>query len=201
MPVIKRKPKRRRVRVASSDTAKLYGRRNPSDVAADLDRLADILASGHGTEDDARLYFHLRNHNNVHRLQSIVAKARKLRSWEFMEGCYKQATELYVLASILYEEYPDHVLMPDGAFDELSRFLLRNFKKLPKDFRAWYNITAIDLKAGTGHGVIERPEIQDMVSIITGNPNDDTARLLRQASFGTSAGGKRKARKRLAKHA
>lgn len=139
------------------------------DVYEALARMRELLLAGHGTEEDARRYFTYYYTFRVKDLQSIIAKAVETRSWKHMDGCYKQAAELYVLASVLYEKHPEHVIMSDAAYDHLARWLLKNFKKLPKDFRNWYNLTAIDLKAGTGHSVVRQEPIRWMVFVLTGH--------------------------------
>jgi hypothetical protein len=130
--------------------------------------MGKILEAGKGSQENAEEYFDLFHANMLARLQSIVAKAESKHSWEFMDGCFKQATELYVLASILYEKYPAYVIMSDGAFDGLAKFLRDNFKKLDPEFCHWYTVTAIDLAAGTGHHVTERPNITSMLKLVVG---------------------------------
>lgn len=119
-------------------------------------------------EGMARQYFTAFHQNMLARLQSIASKAEKQRDWSFMEGCYKQATELYVLASVLYEKFPEHMILSDGAFDALSRFMLKHRKHMDDDFLAWYNVTAMGLKAGSGYNVAARDPIPQYVYLITG---------------------------------
>jgi hypothetical protein len=134
-----------------------------------LAEMRALLLAGHGTEEDARAYFTQQYRHRLNGLQSIITKAVETRSWKHMDGCYMQAAELFVLASVLYEKHPEHVIMSDAAYDHLSRWILKNFKKLPKDFRSWYNITSIDLKAGTGHAVVQQEPVRWMVFLITGH--------------------------------
>jgi hypothetical protein len=128
-----------------------------------------LLAAGHGDEEDARLYF---THLYAHRLSCIraqVATAEKNRNWRHMQGSYQLAAETYVLASVLYEKFPnEQPLMSDAAYDYLARFLLRNMGKLSKDFRDWYTITAMDMRAGTGMNVTVQEPIRWMVFLHTG---------------------------------
>jgi hypothetical protein len=142
-----------------------YPKRSPSETVS---RMGELLASGHGTQKDAQVYFSAFTKQEVRRFQLIVAKAEEQRSWEFMEGCYTQAMTLYVLASVLYEKHPAHVIMSDSAYDDLARWLLKNFKKLNKEFREGYCITSAGLRAGTGMGVQGDPNIRHMVQHITG---------------------------------
>jgi hypothetical protein len=177
-----------------------------------LNRMVDIVEA-HGDEGMARVYFTTFHKNMLARLQSIAAKAEKQRDWSFMEGCYKQATELYVLASVLYEKFPEHMILSDGAFDAMSRFMMKHRKHMDKDFLSWYNVTAMGLKAGSGYNVAARDPIPQYVYLITGQrieeddgrktPQDGT-RVLRRVkpkpAGKRGSGGKRKPpRRRLRK--
>ncbi len=145
--------------------------------AAALDRTGEILAAGMGTENDARTYFKHLYTGQLARLQSIAAIAEKERNWEFMEGCIKQATDLYVLAATLYEKFPEHVILSDGAFDGLAKFLLKNQRTADKEFWNWYNVTSMGLKAGSGYNVVAHENIKWMVYLLTGtNMGDDDER-------------------------
>lgn len=164
MPITKRKsPPKRRVKL----------RAKPKPITGftreDVDRMGELLAAGHGTEEHARLYFKALYSLELQDLQSIATRAEKEMSWNFMGDALMQATDLYVLSSILYEKYPEHVFLSDAAFDYLAKFLLKNFDKMPKDFREWYAITTIDLEAGTGHAVLTTEKMRWMVFILTGN--------------------------------
>lgn len=138
------------------------------DVSGALARMGDILAAGHGDEAMARQYFQLLYADRLARMQSIAAKAEKLRSWDFMKGCYKQAGELYVLASVVYEQFPEYHIMTDATFDALAKWLHKNFSKLDDDFKDYYVLTVLDLKASTGHRVRVQDPIRWMVYILTG---------------------------------
>jgi hypothetical protein len=129
--------------------------------------MGEILAAGYGTEEDAARYMEVQARDTLIRLQSIVAKAEKIRSWKFMEGCYSQAMTLYVVASIIYEKHPEYVLMSDIAFDRLARFLLKHWDELSEDFRNWYTISAIDLEASTGYNVTDDMHVRWVVAIHT----------------------------------
>ncbi len=154
--------KRRKIKVRAKPK-----KQTPAELLA---RMGDILAAGHGDEAMARTYFHALYSDQLARLQSIATRAEADRNWDFMEGCVKQASELYVLAAVLYEKYPEHTILTDGAYDGLSRWLLKHRRsdEIDKDFWRWYNITALDLKAATGTNVTARPPIKWMVYILTG---------------------------------
>jgi hypothetical protein len=158
-----------------------------------LDRMGDIIAAGHGVEADARTYNRLLHEELVARFRAIVDKAERLKSWDFMKGCYKQATELYVLASVLYERFPQHTIMSDGAFDALAKWLLKHREHIDVEFWKWYNVSAIGLKAGSGYDLTIRTPIVWMVYVITGetieSDGEDTPNstgVLRQGVIGRS---------------
>lgn len=135
--------------------------------------MADIVEA-HGDEAMARQYFTAFHTNMLARLQSIAAKAERERNWSFMEGCYKQATELYVLASVLYEKFPEHTILSDGAFDALAKFLLKHWKEMDQDFAKWYCVTTLGLKASSGYNVAARDPIPQYVYLITGHRIPET---------------------------
>jgi hypothetical protein len=138
-------------------------------VAQDaLTRMGEILAAGHGDEDMVRIYFTHLYTDHLKRLQSIATRAEKERNWDFMHDSILQATELYVLAAALYEKFPEHTILSDGAFDGLARWLFRQSNRADNEFWVWYNITSMGLKAGTGYNVILRPPILWMVYLLTG---------------------------------
>lgn len=135
-----------------------------------LNRLGALLEAGHGDVDDARFYIDAFYTNMVARMRAICEKAEQSKSWDFMVGCYKQATELYVLAAILYEQYPEYPpLMSDGAFDSLGKFMYQHWNELDEEFTRWYCITAMGFSAGTGCEVAERPPITAMLKVIVGD--------------------------------
>lgn len=157
---------------------KIKVRKRPPSASKNLDRMGSLLEAGHGDQADAEAYFSAFDKAMLARLQSIAAIAEEKRSWEFMEGCYKQATELYVLASVLYEKFPEHTILSDGAFDALSRFMLKHRKHMDKDFLKWYAVTAMGLKASSGYNVAVRKPIPQYVYLITGKQieeDDDAA--------------------------
>lgn len=170
-----------------------------------LDRMADILAHGHGTEEDAKRYYELEANYQVFCLQSIISRAQEERSWDFMEGAYAQAMTLYVFASTIYEQFPEETIMSDGAFDALARWMLANFDKLPSDFKEWYVVTSMDLSASTGMNVRPSNMVRWMVKAQVGqfpagehNAKNETASLRQTAiarvSNGTGNTGKRSPR-------
>lgn len=162
--VPKPKPVKRRLK------KRVHVRGEPTIKTADaLVEMRALLSSGYGTEEHARAYFKAYYMQQVSKLQSIIARAEQERSWKFMHGHYMQCAELYVLASVLYEKYPEHVMMTDAAYDNCARFLLRNFDKLKPSFREWYTITCVDLRASTGHAVTLQEPIRWMVYLITGD--------------------------------
>lgn len=178
MPIKKRKIKFRPVKKV---------RKKPQVSDADIARMGELIAAGHGTEEHARIYYEALAISHISKLQSIVAKASKERSWKMLNGCFKQAMELYVFASILYEKYPEHVIMSDNAFDSLAKFLLRNWKKLDKDFCSAYNLSAMGFKASTGFGVIPDQLITWMIAVHTGDntyASDTAGPLQRDAKRG-----------------
>jgi hypothetical protein len=137
--------------------------------ANDLERLGQFLEQGHGDKQAAQLYIDKFWQDQVSRMRAIAAKAERLKSWSFMDGCFKQAMEFYVLASILYEKYPNHTIVSDGAFDHLGQYFLKNWDKFDPEFAEWYTVTAIDAGASTGCNVTEREPITKMLKIIVGD--------------------------------
>lgn len=199
---------RRKIKVRSRPKPK-----KPINANEAIDRMGEILAAGHGTKEQASQYEHVFADAMLHRMQAIATRAEKERSWKFMDGCYKQATELYVLASALYEKFPDHVMLSDAAYDKLGRFLLNNRKNVDPEFWNWYNVTSMGLKAGTGYDLTLRKPVLRMIHILTGvllEENDepksqDKAKVLRKpikrrrkptsGSVGTASGGTVRKRK------
>lgn len=151
-------------------------KRKPQSIVSEnpLDRTGNILASGHGTEENAEEFFSAFHADMLRRMQDISRKADAGESWDFMDGCYKQAMELYALAATLYERHPDHVIMTDSSFDSLARWLNKNYDKLDPDFRSWYAITAIDLRAATGMNICIQPPISNMLEILLNEKEDTT---------------------------
>lgn len=145
-------------------------RPQPAKEIDPLDRMGALLEAGHGTVENARFYVDAFYTNMVARMRGVCEKAEKLKSWDFMVGCYKQATELYVLAAILYEQYPEYPpLMSDGAFDALGKFMYQHWDELDAEFTRWYCVTAMGFSAGTGCEVAERPPITAMLKVIVGD--------------------------------
>jgi hypothetical protein len=142
------------------------------DLAVDqaIDRMGAILEAGHGTQKDANVYFHAVATRECNRMRQLSKVAMETRSWDHMIGAYTQAMTLYVYAGKLYEHYPDNMIMPDGAFDKLARWLLVHWDNLSDEFKLWHHITAMGLEAGTAMGLKGDQLIRRMISIHTEIP-------------------------------
>ena len=90
------------------------------------------------------------------KLVLCLEKAEEENSWEFMVGAYKQAMDIYCIASIMYYTH-DNPLMSDDRFDMLCQFLRKHFSGLDSAHAKDRNITIGDLRAGTGYRV--KPDI------------------------------------------
>lgn len=156
---------------------------------AALLRMGDLLAAGHGTEKDVETYNRLQSEFLLDSALGCIAKAEKSFSWDHMHDCYKQASEIFVLASVLYEKNPNYVIMSDGAYDGLAKWMLKHRGKFDDDFWNWYNITSLDLKAGTGHKVTMQAPVLSMYNLyLHRNGHDDNTRVLRRPAKRTSGG-------------
>lgn len=149
--------KRRKLRAKHKSMTPLQALKRMGDIAEHFDR-----------PEFAEIYINSFHKSMLSMLQSIAARAERERNWDFMDGAFKQATELYVLASVLYEKFPEHIILSDGAFDGLARWLLKHRGKIDKDFLTWYNVTAMGLKAGTGYNVAAKEPIPQYVYLLTG---------------------------------
>lgn len=132
-----------------------------------LARAGKLLVAGHGTRHDAEGYMSTFYRDYAARMHAIAKLTRKDSSWEFMRGAYKQAIEIYVIASVLYTKHPAHSILSDASFDALAKFLLKEYKHLDKSFLASYGITKDALIAGTGYTTIVTRHIEDTVYAIT----------------------------------
>lgn len=132
-----------------------------------LQKLGEVAAAVKDPEA-SKLYLELRASDHAKRLVAIAKTADENKSWKHMEGCYSQAMTLYVFAGILYEQFPEHHIMSDAAFDRLAKWLLKNWNKLSSDFRNWYNITSMGFKAGTALGTTADAEMVRIVHAHTG---------------------------------
>lgn len=83
------------------------------------------------------------------RMRQCIDKAEKAKSWDFMEGCYSQATEIYAVASLAYEVF-NQPLMPDWMFDKLAAFLLKNYEDITDFCKKEWGLRKEIFRAGTG---------------------------------------------------
>ena len=148
-PRIKPKPRLRKTRL----------------TRADIDRLGELLAAGHGDEQTAKLFFEADAAWHVNALHSIVSEAEKSRSWRRLKGCYNQAMMLFVFADMIYRQYPQRPFMTDAAFDSLARWLLQNRKHLPKKYMRWYHITSMGLRAGSAFDAKTDAQLERMLQV------------------------------------
>ena len=83
------------------------------------------------------------------RIRQCISKAEKSRSWDFMHGCFSQATEIYAVASMAYEVFSQPI-MSDGLFDSLAAFLLKNYNSITDFCKKEWNLNKGIFRAGTG---------------------------------------------------
>lgn len=169
---IKKRTKARRKRLIKAKPRYTL-KKMPSLTREDIDRFGELILTGYGTREQAELYFEVDAKDHLYRLQSIAEIAESKRTWKHLEGCYGQAMMLYVFASTLYENHPEHLFLTDVAYDRLARWLLKHWSNLPRNFRTWYNVTAMGLEAGTALGTEPDRLIMRMISLHTDNPLED----------------------------
>lgn len=124
-----------------------------------LDRMGSIvshlfdLASTDSAKRNALKYavqYHVIHNDHLFlRIRQCITKAEKEGSWQFMGGCFSQATEIYAVASMAYEIF-SQPLMSDGLFDGLAAFLLKNYDSITDFCKKEWNLSKEIFRAGTG---------------------------------------------------
>ena len=101
------------------------------------------------SKEMALAYQTLQNDHLFLRIRQCIDKAKKEDSWDWMHGCFYQATEVYAVAALAYERYSDP-LMSDELFDRLAKFLHLNYRSIPDRCKEEYNLNRGIFYAGTG---------------------------------------------------
>lgn len=147
----------KRIKRVTTKTKRVKKRSDPivtaltryGEVVTRLHSLAKTKAAKQKAREAAAQY-HTAFHDHLFfRIRQVVAHAEKVGTWDFMDGCFSQAVEVYAVAALAYENFDDPI-MPDGRFDDLAKFLYKNYARITDYCKETWKLNKGIFRAGTG---------------------------------------------------